>query len=214
MDFTLVNKKLIFSSKTGSGKSVLLRWLLIQERKKFNAVFLISPTEQINHFFSKVIHPKHIINSFSEKWVSDFLKKMTEINKEKKPEQQKKVLLIFDDIAIDTVFHKSQAMKTLFCRGRHFNIAVIVTAQYLYQIPPILRNNADFILVGQGNQQSLQLLLDDYLLGNIDRKAFTDMYYKSTSDHNFLIINNNSVSNNNNMDEIYGKIKTPQEYIR
>jgi hypothetical protein len=56
--------------------------------------------------------------------------------------------------------------------------------------------------------------LDDYLLGNIDRKEYIKMYHRCTSDHNFLVINNHSVSSNDNLDEIYGKIKCPEKYIK
>jgi hypothetical protein len=91
---------------------------------------------------------------------------------------------------------------------------VIITAQYLYQIPPVVRNNMDFILAGQGNRKSLQLLTDDYLLGNIDTKEFEKMYYRCTSNYHFLIINNNSVKDNDDLNTIYGTISTPPKYIK
>jgi len=38
--------------------------------------------------------------------------------------------------------------------------------------------------------------------------------YLDINDYKFLLINNNSSSDNSNMDEIYGVIRTPKEYIK
>jgi hypothetical protein len=47
----------------------------------------------------------------------------------------------------------------------------MITCQYIYQIPPVIRNNCDFIYVGQMNNQSLKLLTDEFLMGSIDKKV-------------------------------------------
>jgi hypothetical protein len=70
------------------------------------------------------------------------------------------------------------------------------------------------MLVGQLNKQSVELLKDEFLMGNIDSKEFLKMYYRCTGNYQFLIINNNSVKSNDNLDEIYGTIKCPEKYIR
>ena len=40
------------------------------------------------------------------------------------------------------------------------------------------------------------------------------MYYRATSNYGFLLINNNSTKSNNDLNSIYGVIKTPKEYIK
>ncbi len=213
-DFTLVNNKILFCGKTKSGKSRILRYLLIVERKKFDKVFLFCPTESINNFYDGLIKKENIYESFNEKWLEMLLKKLSEMYSNKKDQKIKNILLIFDDCCSDTDFHQSNAIKKLFTRGRHLNIAVCITAQYPYHIPPICRVNCDYILLGQLNKQSIDLLKDEFLVGNINAKEFTKMYYRTTGDYQFLIINNNSVKNNDNLDEIYATIKCPTKYLK
>ena len=51
-------------------------------------------------------------------------------------------------------------------------------------------------------------------MGEITRKDFLKMYYDSTNNYKFLLINNNSSSDNSNLDEIYGTLKVPEQYIK
>jgi hypothetical protein len=90
---------------------------------------------------------------------------------------------------------------------------MMISAQYLYQIPPIARSNICAILVSQSNQQSSQLLADEYLFGEIDRKKFLAGYHKATRDYGFFVINCNSVKDNSNLAEIYGCLKVPMANI-
>ena len=57
------------------------------------------------------------------------------------------------------------------------------------------------------NNQSKTLLCDEFLAGDLDRKQFINLYNKTTKDYNFLVINNNSIKDNENIDLIYGIIK-------
>jgi hypothetical protein len=213
-DFTLVNNKILLCGKTKSGKSRILRYLLIQERKKFDKVFLFCPTERINKFYEGIIKKENIYEKVSEKWLEMLMKKLYDMYSEKKDQKIKNILLIFDDCCSIFNFHQSTAIENLFTTGRHLNIAICITAQYPYMIQPICRVNCDYVIVGQLNKQSIQLLKDEFLVGNIDSKSFQKMYYRTTGDYQFLIINNNSVKNNDNLDEIYGTIKCPTKYLK
>ena len=89
-----------------------------------------------------------------------------------------------------------------------------MTAQYIYQIPPVLRCNTDFVAVGQMNSQSLDLLTSEFQFGNITKKDFKAMYMKSTSNFNFLLINCNTAKENDNLELIYGKISVDANSLR
>ena len=81
-------------------------------------------------------------------------------------------------------------------RGRHINIAIILTFQYLNLIPPTARTNLDTLFLGQMNKQSVDLLTSEFI----------KMYNRCTKDYNFLVINNNSVKDDD-LNSIYGSIK-------
>ena len=59
IEFEIVNKTICLTTKWSSGKSQLLRYIILKNKKKFNAMFLICPTEKINKFygdlFSKIL---------------------------------------------------------------------------------------------------------------------------------------------------------------
>jgi len=207
IEITLVNKTLGLVAKRNSGKSILLKYLVEHEKKSFDKIFVICPTESINRFYKEIVPDNCIFDDYSEEWTDNLISSLTKINKDTKPEERKKVLLIFDDILSDVDFHNAPSMKKIFTRGRHVGLSIICTCQYLYQLPPICRVNLDYLLCGQTNNQSKNLLCDEFLAGSLDRKQFINLYSKATKDYNFLVINNNSIKDNDDIDQIYGIIK-------
>lgn len=214
MEFTLVNKIVSLIGKRNSGKSQMLRYLVLQQKPLFKKIFVICPTETVNHFYKDLVAKENIFDSYNEDWIDKLIKKMTELNSGKSDDDASHVLLILDDCCSDTNFHQSKTFKKLCTRGRHIKISVIITCQYIYQVPPVARNNSDFILCSQMNTQGLDLLTSEFLMGNISKKDFIEMYYRNTENFGFLIINNNCASSNDNLNEIYGNLKVPEKYIK
>ena len=214
MDFYLKNKTIMLLGMRGSGKSNMLKYLVGLSKDEFKTIFLISPTEQINKFYAGLIKPENIFSNYDEVWTEALMKKMTETNTDKSSNEASHILLILDDCIADVNFNKSKFLKALFVRGRHLSISIIVTSQYINALPPIIRSNCDFIAVSQINTQGLDLLVNEYRFGCIDKAAFKKLYYKNTSNYGFLLINCNCCSNNENIDEIYGSLSVPKEYIK
>lgn len=214
MDFKLLNKTVVLVGKRASGKSELLRYLVTLSKQEFKSIFLVCPTEKVNGFYDGLIDPKNIFDEYNETWIEALMKKMGETNKNTNEHTASHILLILDDICSDLNLNKSKTIKQLFCRGRHLKISIIMTAQYIYQIPPVLRCNSDFVAVGQMNSQSLDLLTSEFQFGNITKKEFKKMYMKSTSNFNFLLINCSTAQDNDNLDQIYGKICVDKENLR
>ena len=214
MEFSIKNKIICFTAKRNSGKSHLLRYMVNCSRSEFHKIFVICPTETVNHFYKDLVPKQNIFSQYKEEWVEKLIDKMTELNSGKNDNEAKHILLILDDCCSDSNFHQSKTLKKLATRGRHIKIAVMITCQYIYQIPPVIRNNCDFIYVGQMNQQGLKLLTEEFLMGNIDKKEFVNLYHNNTNDYNFLVINNNSTTDNNDISKIYGRIRCPEKYIK
>ena len=214
MEFNIKNKTIILCGKRCSGKSQLMRYILIKSKHQFKKVFVICPTEQINHFYKGLIKDENIFDSYNEQWVENLMKRMGSENDGKTDKEASHVLLILDDCCSDSNFHQSKTLKQLFTKGRHYKITIVILCQYPYHIPPICRVNCDFIAVGQLNTQGIEILTKEFLMGEITRKDFLKMYYDSTNNYKFLLINNNSSSDNSNLDEIYGTLKVPEKYIK
>ncbi len=216
MEIEIVNKTISLVAKRNSGKSQLLRYLVSENKPEFEKIFVISPTEEINKFYTStgLVEPNCVFDSWSEDWAEKLISKMTRINKDKPADERKNVLLILDDCMADTQFAYSPALKKIYLRGRHINIACIATCQYLYNLPPICRNNCDFCLVGQMNRSSINLLAEEYLSGDLAKPDFVKLYHRATKDYGFLVINCTSIKDNEDLNQIYGIIKTPKEFIR
>jgi hypothetical protein len=204
MDFKLIGNRTIICAKTLSGKSELFKYIYLKEKNNFNKTFVFSGTEEVNNFYEKFIDPKCIYNKISIKWFEMLISRLKEIsmNNKKLPN----ILIIFDDFGGDD-FLRSNILKDIFTKGRHLNVSVVVILQYLKSVPPIIRTNTSFIVCGQVNHASMQIIGDDFLNGNIPRKDFYEMFKNNTRNYNFFIINNNSVKNPNNLNEVYGTIR-------
>lgn len=213
MQFDLKNKAVSISAKRGSGKSELTKYIINLYKDDFKKIFVICPSEGVNHFYQKFIPKENIFEKYEENWVNALMKRMEKINGDLPKEQRKNVLLILDDCCSDVKFHQSDSLKRIFTRGRHCNLALILISQYIHQVPPVARCNADFILVSQMNRQGVEILTSEYLMGNISKDDFMQMYYRNTSNYGFLIISNSSASDNDNIDEMYGCVRVPKEYV-
>ena len=209
-NFTIVNKITSILAKRNSGKSVLLKHLVEAEQHKFARIFVVCPTEPINRFYRDIVPEENVFESYDERWMNKLIDKMTEINSNKPKNERKNVLLILDDCVSDHNFHQSPTIKKLFLRGRHINISLIITTQYIYLISPSMRNNLDYIFCGQMNKQSIDLLCSEFLSGDLDKNDFIKMFNRCTKDYNFLVINNNSVKDDD-LNSVYGCIKAPSK---
>ena len=208
MDFTILNKTVTLTAKRSSGKSILIKYLVedAKKHKMFKKIFAICPTNITNEFYNSFIDEKCIYLKYDEEWVDLLVKKMSIINKGKTNQTADHVLLILDDCCSDTAFHHSPSIKQLFTRGRHSFISIIITCQYMHHIPPLCRSNADFVLTGQLNNQNIDLLCDEFRT-NMSKKEFVAMYKRLTQNYSFLLINNTSVKNSDDLNSLYGSIK-------
>lgn len=214
MDIEIVNKAICLCAKRNSGKSELLRYLYLMNKHLFNKVFVICPSEGVNKFYEDIIPKEDIFEKYNDEWVEKLIKKLTQINAGLNDDEAQHVLIILDDCCSDTRFHQSESLKKLFTRGRHIKVSLIITMQYLNQIPPVARNNCDYLMVGQLNTQGVELLTKEFMVGTISKRDFITLYHLGTSNYGFLVINNNSTQDNSNIDLIYGLIKVPEKYIK
>ena len=202
IEFTLENKTVALFGKRGSGKSIMARQLIQDERNIFrNNVWLFSPTEKINHDYSDLISENHIFDSFSDSWASKLLAKLSTIPKS----ELKPILLVFDDCGSERDWTTSKEFIKLFTRGRHLKLSVLTCNQYVYQLPRICRANLDFVLASQQPSQSVDILTDEFNIG-LKPEIFRNLYKQATMDYGFFVINNSSVKDDS-QDNVYGQMK-------
>ena len=214
MDLDPQNRTISIIAKRGSGKSVLCKHIVETNRHKFAKIFVVCPTENINHHYQKdgLIPKNCIFDQWNEEWALNLTKSLEKLNANKSKKEMRMVLIILDDIFADVDFHHSPVLKSIFMRSRHYGLAVISLTQTLYSLPPFARVNSDYIIIGQINRASMILASEEFLSGSLVKKDFITLFNKSTTDHQFLIINNNSISNSEDLNQIYGIVKVP-DYV-
>ena len=210
-DFTLLNRAITIVGKRNCGKSQIIAHLLRYaiSQNQFNKIFVICPTNSVNHFYDSMVSPNNIKEFYSEEWVELLISHMSKINDGKTSQKDKpfNVLLIIDDVANDKQFAFSQSIKKLYGRGRHSFISIICVGQQLHSLATIQRSNADYLICGQMNNQNVNLLCDEFRAPILNKNEFIELYKKSTTNYFFFVINNNTVKDADNINNYYGKIK-------
>ena len=211
-DFTIKNRTLTIIAKRNSGKSYLLMHLLqfSIENKDFHKIYVVSPTEKMNKFYSDIIPENCLLDKYEDEWVLCLIEKMSKINagKSKESDNPTHCLIILDGCTSDVNMDQMKGLKMLYTRGRHSFISICVISQNLTSVSPVMRNNSDYVLTGQLNASNVDSLCDNYRCPLITKKEFIKLYKQSTSDYNFFLINNNSVSDDvDNINSYYGIIR-------
>ena len=213
IDLNIVNKTISVVAKRNSGKSILIRYLVNQQKHHFSKIFVICPTESINHFYNTITCEDCIFDEWKEDWADQLIDTLTKTNANQPSNERKNVLIILDDCMSDIDFNQIKSLKKIYTRGRHFNLSIITTCQYLNSLPKICRSNRDILISGQMNLCSIEMLSNEYC-SNLKKKEFILLFNKTTKDYGFLVINNNSVKDNENLNCIYGQIKTSLKISR
>lgn len=97
-----------------------------------------------------------------------------------------KYLYIIDDFNIKN----NKSFEFLIKRNRHFRIMTIVSSQYIHDLPPVIRQNLNYlILFSEIPLKKLQIIFDEYIR-SLDFDKFLEFYYLATENKfNFLYIN-------------------------
>lgn len=127
-----------------------------------------------------------------------------EEKKEKKPRKDKYItpeyLFIFDDLSKEL---KSPDIEYLLKRNRHFKCKVIISSQYVLDLPPSSRKQIEYWLFFRGNgEDKLFKIFQDMDL-NITFPQFMQLYGKCTSEkYSFLYVDKNKRQFRKNFNEI------------
>ena len=71
--------------------------------------------------------------------------------------------MIFDDVTSKREFRKGEILEDLFSNGRHYKAVIIISCQYLKQLPPAVRTNADYMFLMHNTKRTCKVLYEDYV---------------------------------------------------
>jgi hypothetical protein len=89
--------------------------------------------------------------------------------------------LVFDDVTSKREFRKGQILEDLFSNGRHYKSIIIISCQYIKQLPPAVRLNSDYIFILHNSKATLKILYEEYVENPEEFGMFLDLVRTVTS---------------------------------
>lgn len=183
-----------------SGKSHFMYYLLIKYYKLyFDHIYIFSPTFDMDksaEMFRAVFDEKKILReTYSHHYDLDLnvindilLKQQKEVNLHG-IYRAKKVLIIIDDL-ITSKLIKSPLLQTLFFRGRHYSISLMISSQSYMSLPRPLRLNLTAISLFAPNRTEISRFAQEQESSLIDSKKLEKITkLVTTKRYNFIYIN-------------------------
>jgi hypothetical protein len=192
-----------FIGKRGVGKSTALKDILNHHRDIPVGV-VISPTETANGFFEKFIPRMLIYDEPDEAIIKKFLDRQKNISTERKKELKKfgssqidsRAFLILDDCLYDKKWVNNIDIRSIFMNGRHYKIFFLVTMQHGMGLPPVLRNNIDYIFIFRNNIRREREKIYQHYAGMFPTyEAFEQVMLQTTENYECMVIDNKTQSN-------------------
>lgn len=133
----------VLSGRRRSGKSVLMMFLIYILRRKFDYAYCVSPTYSTLKSLARCMPGACLrtrVNVDEIQEILDILEKMSVEGK-----LLPRVLIVLDDCMFDPKFLKSETFKNIHNNGRHWNVTLITTAQYIIDYPKGCRSMVDYV---------------------------------------------------------------------
>jgi hypothetical protein len=179
-----------------SGKSNLQWALLSHMAGWFDFGMGLTPTEESFIQLSKCM-PSPLIREEDPDLVELIMEVMDSVNGTMRKEGRplKKAFLVLDDTAYNETFMRHKSIQKLMFNGRHKEITVLWTMQYLKTVKPSTRNNADFIFVRYEGDAKIRTEIYQSWFSHIPRKQFNAMFDEMTKDYGCLVLDTRALVN-------------------
>lgn len=210
---------ILIIGKKHTGKTVLLEDLVYHQRD-IPIYTVMSETEEANHIYRHHHHELMIHSKFNGEIIDKLIQKQRQkiiecdrrgIDPASRPEMG--MGLILDDCGYDKKIFKKENMRQIFMNGRHWKITCLITLQYMMDIPPELRANADYVFVLRNSIRKEQYKLWEHFFGIFPHfKEFQQVLEKMTNDYGCLVLDQTSKSTNITDQVFYYKATPGRQY--
>ena len=192
---------------SGSGKTVPLSNMVLGIYKGcFSRIYFWSPSIEVDQTWKPVkdyirdhIKPNgretYYFGSYDPSELEQVIKKSTtksyRLPKKNNINIYIKCLIVIDDFADDTNFtRKSQLLRQLYIRGRHYMVSAIAPTQVYKQMSPIVRKKMTHLFIYRlRNYNDLESIVEE-LSAICDKKTLLHIYHEAVSEeYGFLYVN-------------------------
>ena len=161
---------LVIAGKSRSGKTVLTRELVAQNRQSFDRIIVISGSAHLNTEYDGLTDKRNFIDPQSIQKIQRLIALQKKVTQAKK---RHRLLIIIDNFIGLANVHNGKLGKLfdmIATQGRHLQVSSIFLTQKLTGVSPVIRQNAMYWLVTRLDRQSVQKTLFDH------QSKFTNEY--------------------------------------
>jgi len=202
---------LIIAGKPGSGKSHLIKFIMMINHPNYsNDPFeygIVFTKTKFNGNYDDYIPDKLVHCMYNEQILANLLKMQADT------QGAHRAFLILDDCLEERAF-RSQLFTDLCTQFRHYNISFILSTQYIYKVPPTLREcSTGAIMFRQTTDASMDALWRSFGQWFGKCQDFKQYLLENTGDHKFIFFQPET-SHEETIDEVYKVMKSPANIPR
>jgi hypothetical protein len=186
---------IIVIASRGSGKSFLCRDL-INYMKSYPAVCVICPSDKNGKFYSEHLPDSYVHYEFTNELLNRMKERQRKIiakaldPKYKGKKIDPRLLIVLDDIQSTGVDLKTSVVfNSIFTKGRHDAITVIVVIQSSMALGPIQRENTDYVFAYAAASEDEKKKLYKCYFSEVGNKyaEFKTIFTKATEEKSCLV---------------------------
>lgn len=155
----------------------------------------MSSTEEATGFFQGVcgIPDAYIYSDWQPAVIDNIIAKQKKLAKAGK---LRNCFIVLDDLAFDKQLFNSRQMRELMFNGRHYGILLIITAQFLGDLPTYFRSNVDYVITCRTpGIQDRERLWKNFFGAIPSFHMFQAIMDNTTEDYHALVLDNTVQSN-------------------
>lgn len=153
----------------------------------------MSGTEDGNAAYSKIIPDSFVYSDYHPDVIDNVMERQKQMQLRKVANSG--MFIVLDDLGFDAKILKEKSMRYLFMNGRHLNIFLCMTFQYVKDMPPAIRSNIDYVFINKDNsKENIEKLYSCFggFFPNID--TFRHVMDNCTENYECMVIDNTSNS--------------------
>jgi len=189
---------ILLVGKRGTGKSTLLSDISYNLRHKVDFAIGMSPTEDTTQSMGTFIPTSSIYGDYKEDTIisiMDLQKNMWRAGR------GYHCLLVLDDCCYDKKILRSKVIREIFMNGRHRRITLILSAQYVMDLPPDLRTQVDYIFALRENVVQNRERLWKQFFGYFNKYADFGATMDECTEDFCCLVGDNKTSKSNSIED-------------
>ncbi|AOM63359.1 VV A32 virion packagIng ATPase [Heterosigma akashiwo virus 01] len=200
---SVVDKRRKFSSpiivvigKRNTGKSELIKNIMFCNSDIPSGI-IISPTESGNSFYSDFCPGIFVHSQYDSELIKKIIKRQKKLIKKKGKHPSNDFFIILDDCMYDSkTIGRDINIREIFLNGRHYQIFLILSLQYVMDLPVSLRSNIDYVFcLRENNLQNVEKLYKSFFGIFPSKIFFNQAFSKITENYGSIVLDNTSRSN-------------------